>query len=545
MCSFSRESIDGIVKIMVNGGVTLINSDKGKSMFDLEVKPASSNGRSPPTAHYALFAESLYDYMDKICLTAIKAHNNNTLDKTQKEDFLRKIGIGVNETNFIDDFNGVYKLPDRSVILMIKTIKLLEPDVLANWSRIKTLGKHCISEQCQELVYESALSFVKKESEESRESGESGKSGKSEESISYIPSVEINRTIKEKDAGRYDVFLKKCYDHMCIENNLRNIKAEELADTIIHGPFSSVASSTLLNIFKEFPKVLQKISNNEGKSVRLADFAARTRIANELIPLISVSTNPNRINLKGKVEEVSNDYAKIHLLMTFNSETSMSNDFMEYLKALTDQNVLASYSKIDKHLVRECLKKMRDDCPAIMRVLQLPNIAQAKKKILIKTVLIIMMKCQLAQHDGVIYDFEPILDVLLSPEMLEASDYQILPESLGLILTPTFSKITKSNLKKFLAILEKIYSEESLNKFSEYMIIFLNARIGVEDSFLESLDLIYEFYQENQLEIHQIIQTFLVLHGENLTVKLSEQFSIFCADRKLLSKTSGKLRLFL
>ena len=524
LCSPLRKCIDNIVENMIENDSAYQHFDKNKSMFYYEVELTTKAVRSSPASHYARFADSLYDYLDKVCLTAIKEFDNKTLEKKQKKEFLRKIGFGVNETNFIDDYNGNYKLPERSVILMIKAIKLLDPDLLLTWPSIKTLGKHCISEQCQELVYKSALSFL------------DGRSS------SYIPSIEINRAIK--NTTKYDAFLMKCYEHMCSENSFRNIKAEELANTIIHGPSSSVASSTLLDIFKEDPKFLQDIAKNERKSVRLADFAARTRITDELIPIISVSTEPKMIKLIEMFVDVSNDFAKIQSLMTFNSGTILNNNnnnLLEYLKALTAQKAFVSYSKIDKHLVNECLKKMRDDCYTIMGVLQLPNITETKKIFLIKTTLIIIKQCQPAQHDGVIYDFEPFLDAILSLFMLEARDYEIIPEILGLILVPTFSKITKSNLKKFLAILEKINSEESMNKFSEFMIIFLHVRMGVEDMFWESLNSIYEFYQENQLDVDQIIQIFLVLHGGNLSVKMLGNFLKFCAERKLLSKTSEKL----
>ena len=71
---------------MVNGGVT-VNSDKDKSMFNLEVKSLPRLGEHPQQLIMPFSPKAFMITWTRSAFTAIKAFNNKTLDKTPKDDF--------------------------------------------------------------------------------------------------------------------------------------------------------------------------------------------------------------------------------------------------------------------------------------------------------------------------------------------------------------------------------------------------------------------------------------------------------------------------
>ena len=42
---------------------------------------------------------------------------------------IMKICLSVHEINFFERYNGKFKIPERSVMIMLRTVKLLEPDL--------------------------------------------------------------------------------------------------------------------------------------------------------------------------------------------------------------------------------------------------------------------------------------------------------------------------------------------------------------------------------------------------------------------------------
>ena len=66
------------------------------------------------------------------------------------------------------------------------------------------IRKTLYQEQCQELVYESALSFVRRKKAEKVEKVENVK--KVKKVVHIFRQSKINRTIKDKDTARYDGF---------------------------------------------------------------------------------------------------------------------------------------------------------------------------------------------------------------------------------------------------------------------------------------------------------------------------------------------------
>ena len=99
------------------------------------------------------------------------------------------------------------------------------------------------------------------------------------------------------------------------------------------------------------------------------------------------------------------------------------------------------------------------------------------------------------------------LDIVLIPEIFAIVGSNVGYSHLGQILYPSISKLDKSHLKKYLAVLEKVNINESLNTFMSSTVTMLVSRLEVEDIFWNSLDIIYEFYQENQFEIEQVMQS--------------------------------------
>ena len=69
----------------------------------------------------------------------------------------------------------------------------------------------------------------------------------------------------------YDKFIKDCYEFLdySADRYTRCATVNELAVTIINGPFSKFASSTFILIIKQYPKVLANIANDQTNAITL------------------------------------------------------------------------------------------------------------------------------------------------------------------------------------------------------------------------------------------------------------------------------------
>lgn len=492
--------------------------DDSKSICAEYVQESIKFTTDTAVSHYALFADGLYYYIDITCLKAIKLFKQDALDGVTKNQTLLKIQLAVNETKFFDIYNGNYKAPERSIMLMIKTVILLESNPKNALLLVRLLGELCISEKCQELVYDYALKYTVN-------------------SKPSIPALKINRNIPKTD--NYDAFLEKCYDFNFGRGKIRESAAQELAVKIIEGPFSAVASSILLKIFKETQNVLLNLADDQSNATELANFIVRTGITDEAIPIISVGSEPNMIALTELVLKLSKDYAKIQNLMSFSTETMANSDIDKFLLDLTERDdLLMSYYKIDVQLVNNCVKKLFAEVPNIIKYIQLPSTSLENKRYFIKVIFIIFVHSPLMDFKGEItYDFEALLDIVLIPEIFAAVGSNVGYSHLGQILYPSISKIDKSHLKKYLVVLEKVNIHESLNTFMSSTVTMLVSRLEVEDIFWKSLDVIYEFYQENQFEIGQVMQALILTENVYLDARMTRRLAQFCSKRKIISKT--------
>ena len=76
-----------------------------------------------------------------------------------------------------------------------------------------------------------------------------------------------------------------------------------------------------------------------------------------------------------------------------------------------------------------------------------------------------------------------------------------------------------------------------MNSFMNYSVFFLQARLTDEDIFWETLNTIYDFYQENMLEIDQVIQALFISYGQKLDGRMTRKLVKFCTQRNIFSKT--------
>ena len=470
---FSDEHLEIIIQEALKQHYENGQLDENTSFGTLAVRAVSISTKKSFAFEYARFAEALYDYIDKNCLNAIRLNKNNALTQWARNQVGQKVWLGVHETKFIELSNGKYKIPERSIILMLNTIKLFNPKPDISWPLIRELGEFCISEKCQEIIYQSAL--------EARNFPDT-----------CIPSIIINRSISK--TTKYDEFLKECNDFIkTAYDDLSEVTARELAITIINGPTSVTASTYLIGILKETQTVFHILASDQKHSKDLANFIVKTGIVNEVIPLISASTLPCMIKLKELIMKLSEAYVKISKIM------SIDEDSLQYV---FERDLFSFYSEIDPQLVQDCIKKLLDQISFMITFIQSPNTSRENKITFVKLILVMLSHSSLFKSRGeVLYDFEPFLDILMTPEIFQAKDFSVLPEHLGVILTPKFSKLGKSHLQKFLTILENINFRENINSFTNYSVFFLQARLSDEDIFWETLNTIYDFYQENLLEI--------------------------------------------
>lgn len=400
---FSDERLEIIIQEAMKQLYANSKLDENSSIGKLAVQAACISTGKSFAFEYTRFAEALYDYIDKNCLNAIRLiKKNDALNNLARNQVSHKIWLGVHETKSIEFRNGKYKIPERSIILMLITIKLLDPNPEINWPLIRELSKFCISEKCQEIIYQSAL--------EARNFPNT-----------CIPAIIINTNIS--DTTKYDEFLMECnnflktsYDH------LREVTARELAITIINGPISAIASTSLVEILKGTRTVLHVLATGQEYSKQLANFVAKTDILNEVIPLISASTFPCMINLKELIMKLSRDYVKINRIMSLNEDS---------LQYLLEHDLLSFYNEIDAQLVQDCIKKLLDHIFVMITFIQSPNTSPENKITFVKLILVMLSHGSLFKSQGeVLYDFEPLLDILMTPEIFQAKDFSVLPEHL-------------------------------------------------------------------------------------------------------------------
>ena len=511
--SDKEDAVAGMVEIAIQKNTIFPNFDKSKSIFCNDVGFLAKYGDSP-ASYYASFAECLYDHLDKTCS---RAFTKGILDSTTKKDTLQKISLGVHEIDFFERYNRNFKISEGSAMLMIRTLNLIEPDSKRSWPLIKKLGEFCIREDCQKLVYDAALL------------------------IPVIPSIKMSRNIEV--TVKYDKFIEDCYEFLDYSaDDIREAIVNELAVTIINGPFSKFASTTLLQIIKQYPNVLANIANDQTNANNFANFIARTQIIKELFPFINDSTEPKIIELKQLAFKLSKYSLKIEKSLAFKSESLRNEDFSAFSDVLTDLDLLEFYKKIDNEYVQKCLKKIFDNIPALIECILSPTFSAAFKKCIIDAFPLFFATSlsRLMDYDGeVIYDFEPLLNIYLCPESYNI-DVIADPFYLGMVLFPPYSKLGKSHLQKFLSFLEEKYPNEYMNTFTDFSYTFLRSRLEHEDIFWDSLNVIHEFYRENQFGIGQILETLLIVQGKFFNAKRTKRIVKFCIENNLFSKTIEK-----
>lgn len=519
LCSIFTDAIggtvdDALIEKIFKFSLSSPNLDKNKSIFSNFVTIFSSNSSESPATHYARFAKSLYDYMDRTCLTAIVSFNRKELDFESRFMIMKKICLSVHEINFFERYNGKFKIPERSVMIMLRTVKLLEPDLELSHPLIQRLGEFCIIEPCQKLVYDAALPAEKKLE-------------------TSILSIKINRSIEKTCI--YDKFLKKCFEFLdSCASKVRKATAENLTLTIINSPYSEYASETLIEVLKQHPRVFSTLANDKKSANSFADFVARTRIADKVILLMKPEMN----ELKDLVLKISQYYAKIQNLMTFSWESVKNNDVGEFLGTMMDDDLFTTYIEIDKPLIHECFKKMLDEIPAIIEFIQSPTTEQTYKINVLKLLLMIITQGGLTKFKGeILYDFEPLMDILISSDIYKCFE----PFYMAIILSPPFSKLEKTHLQKLFSFYERIGPEEGMELFTRFSCLFLRVRLEKEDIFWNTLNIMHEFYQENQLGISQIFETLLITQSNLFDVRMTQKLIEFCKKHKLLSKTFEKV----
>ena len=511
--SNKEDAVAGMVEIAIQKNTIFPNFDKSKSIFCNDVKFLAKYGDSP-ASYYASFAKCLYDHLDKTCS---RAFTKGILDSTTKKETLHKIRLGVHEIDFFESYNGKFKISEGSAMLMIRTLNLIEPDRKSSWPLIKKLGEFCIREDCQKLVYDAALLNP------------------------VIPSIKMSRNIK--DTVMYDKFIKDCYEFLDYSAaGIRDATVNELAVTIINGPFSKFASSTLILIIKQYPKVLANIANDQTNANNFANFIARTQIIKELFPFIKDSTEPKIIELKQLVFKLSKYSLKIEKTLAFKSESLRNEDLSAFSDVLTDLDLLKFYKEIDNEYVQICMKKIFDNIPVLIECILSPTISAAFKKRIIDAFQLFFATSlsPLMNFDGeVIYDFEPLLNIYLCPESYKI-DVTADPFYLGMVLFPPYSKLGKSHLQKILSFLEEEYPNEYMNTFTDFSYAFLRSRSEHEEIFWDSLNVMHEFSQENQFGIGQILETLLIAQGEFFNAKRTKRIVKFCIENNIFSKTIEK-----
>ena len=518
-CSIFTDAIggtvdDALIEKIMKFSLSSQNLDKNKSIFSNFVTILSSNSSESPATHYTRFAEGLYDYMDRTCLTAIRSFDRKELDIESRIMNMKMICLSVHEINFFERYNAKFKIPERSVMLMLRTVKLLESDLDLSLPLIQRLGEFCVSGPCQELVYDAALPAEKKLD-------------------TSIPNIKINRNIKH--TGTYDDFLKKCFEFLdSCDSKVRKATAKNLTLTIINSPYSEYASKTLIEVLKQYPRIFSILANDKKSANSFADFVARTSIVDKVILLMKPEMN----DLKDLVLKISQYYAKIQTLMTFSWESVQNNDVGEFLGTMMDDDLFTTYIEIDKPLIHQCFKTMLDEIPAIIEFIQSTTIEKTYKINVLKLVLMIITQCGLSKFKGeILYDFESLMDILMSPDIYKCFE----PFYMAIVLSPPFSKLEKTHLQKLFSFYERIGPEEGMEYFTRFSCLFLRVRLENEDIFWNTLNIMHEFYQEKQLGISEIIETLLVTQSNLFDVRMTQKLIEFCKKHNLFSKTFEKV----
>ena len=351
--------------------------------------------------------------------------------------------------------------------------------------------------------------------------------------------VKIDRNIS--DAAKYEVFLKDCYGLITNTNfGLREATAHELAVTIINGPFTDFASSKLVEIVKQYIAVLTKLAENQTNANNFANFVARTHIIKEIFPFIKDSTEPEMIELKQLAFKLSKYCTMIEKALAFTNESLRNEDLSAFLDLMMHMNLLEFYNVIDKEFVHKCMKKMLDTIPAMIECIISPTTSADFKNQILKVILLIFTYSPLVDFNGDdIYDFEPLLNIYIYPDNYEL-DFKVDPNYLGMVLSPSFSKLGKSHLKKFLSFLEEKAPEDCTKIFTKSSLVFLRARIKNEDIFCDALNVMHEFYQENQLDIGQVLKALLITQSKLFNASKTQRMVKFCIENKIFSKTFEK-----
>jgi hypothetical protein len=104
-----------------------------------------------------IYTEALFDHMNKACLSTIVKIKRGQLMEQESTEIIQKIWLTSHESEFFNNFKTKLKIPDKTVIFMLKVLDSLNLNTCNSHEMILKLAPLCESETCQELVYSSIL----------------------------------------------------------------------------------------------------------------------------------------------------------------------------------------------------------------------------------------------------------------------------------------------------------------------------------------------------------------------------------------------------
>lgn len=515
----SEDPLSQAVENLMDAHIHIGNFDNTESVLSEAVEASRILTGLSKLSQYNLYVEALYAYIDKLCMATLKKTETTRLSFKKTNEILKRLWFVMNEDYYLTAIGSKYKISDRTIVLIIRTIKRLETNSSVMWPMIRKFGELCLSDECQELVYSAALKFKNIPN-------------------NSIPYVRICRLLS--NTVKYDAFLIQCREFLNENPHLRNEMVKELAKSIVNGPLSNTARTILLEIVDKID--INEWADNDSLIVRFADFSVRTGIADQIIPLISDKNDKNLVLLKRFMLKLSKSYSIISRVMDFSfkkPENDTEDGHNELMEALEDPDLFRLYVDVDQQAVRGCVIKLVQD---IFDLIELIKVATEipRKIYYLKTIFVILVKIpQLELEDEMILiDFEPLLDILLSPEIVQ-SNFLALASQMGPIMSLYFTKLSKSHLEKFFAILERMSGADGCFKdFQLQAILFLHIRfIDKNEKFWEALEIIHEFYEERQMDISQLINFLVVFQCQKLDKFTVKKLIDFCEERRIFSKT--------
>ena len=221
-------------------------SDSSKSIFEDSFKTIAYLANIPLDLQKEVFFDTIFEFMKRKSVEILIMPNVDKLSKREKELFIRKVSISVNEINFVEDLKAL-SFPDSCAELMLRAIMKLDPSlkIKDSLNSVLKLAKYC---SCQDLIFSLILKYLEKPSNQ-------------------LPFFNINLQIKQTDI--IDNFLESCY--MLMSSRLDNQKFHNiLIRIIIEGPYSFKSTQILMKLFNESKEMFKSICETRINAVRLA-----------------------------------------------------------------------------------------------------------------------------------------------------------------------------------------------------------------------------------------------------------------------------------